>query len=129
ISKRGVRIIQAPELLTRKYTQNEIGQSLHRVLHLVQHRTLQAHEVARKHIIDNLPAAVRQGAVTKRPSRQDGVEMLRPAALHHQSGPAVDVELIGFETAHEIELVGRKVAKDRHRTKWAPLAGSSSPCH
>jgi hypothetical protein len=63
------------------------------MLHLVVDRALQADEIRRHGVVEDLPPAVGQRLVAERPARQDGVEVGAVGALHQDAGAGFDVEL------------------------------------
>ncbi|CDX34668.1 hypothetical protein MPLSOD_20192 [Mesorhizobium sp. SOD10] len=92
------------------------------MLHLAHQASLQADEIARHGVIEDLPASVGQELVTERPARQNGVEMRAVAAFHQNCRPLVDREFSALESAYERQLLLFKCAKGRQWPQWARFA-------
>ncbi len=102
-------------------------QRLDRMLHLPDHRSLQANQVTGQEIVENLPPPVIKHLEAEGPAREQCKEMGAVSALRENDRAGLGRHLAGLEARNEFQLAGGKVTKGRQGAQRALLAGHAAP--
>src|SRR5690606_15054563 len=90
--------------------------------HFAHQAALQADQVTRHEIVENLAAAVGQELVAKRAPRKDRIQMRVVAAFDNHRRATIDIQLAGLEPADKGQFLFLKRSEDFQRPQRALFA-------
>ena len=93
------------EFVTLENTQNHRRHGFDGVLHLLHQGSLQPDEIAGQHVVEDLPTAVFQGFVAKRPTGQNREKVRAVGTFNQKCRPGVGNKLARLEARQELQFV------------------------